>query len=394
MSPSVSELVTKMGGEAVDELLPFFPRKPCRSQCDGSSACYAATSTTQNNLLVDLLNFYYNYCSHLQNLDDGSNPAGNCRLLTMFMVQIKDRMPSDSCFFATSTPFYPQESLLSRYPRDRFAGKNSPRDWRAGVSDMITLKAHTAQEDILRKVDEVCYDLESRCYNTEAPLRQVEGERDQSIEEARQLEGSNKELQSQLQEAYNTISRLQEDISRVGDHAEHVSKCSDELTANLDEARRELEEQHQLSERTVHAEKESARSTELELIATITERDDRVEELQAELREHGATKEYLLCNLESVTKEKDMSSEDAVLAKQEIAKLKEALEESNSHSVQNYEESQRLFADKEHMMEEIHSLEAKARNVFILEVTMFADTSCSWRREIQSTIHWCPNIVR
>ena len=343
----------------IDELLRLFPVRPFQSQCDGSSACPAAIASSQNLLLADVIGIYYN-CYCLKNVDSSSNSIGRFQILKLFTDQVADNMPGSCCSFSTLASPNNERLSVPQYPGSKEKGRSSTCNWRIGIIDLIQEQARAAEKDLLRKVDEACYDLESRCYNTEAPLRQVEEERDQMISETRQLRTDNEDMRAQLQEASSTISRLEGEMADLRDHCDHLSKSSDNLTACLHDAGKQLAEQCHLSEKAIHAEREKARSIELGLLASRTERDDRIESLELEADYQRSTNQQLSRSLECVSKDKALALEEVSLASQEVAKLNEWLDGSKSELARSHEESRQSSADRERLKEVIHSLEVKA----------------------------------
>lgn len=364
-SPSVIELVTALGRTTLGERLTSFPRRPCQSQCEGSNACYAAVSACQNDLFLDLLDLYSRSTVSRTVNDETASPHDLDGLLVAFMAQVRKLLAETGCSFATTQALDTRNAFSLLSTREKRSDHRSICDWRAGLAETLMTNARASHESMLKKVEEICYDLEHRCYNTEAPLRAVEEERNRLVSGAEQLKKKNENLQSQLQQASNSISTLQQDMARLEKHAERASRRSEELSTNLDDARRELEDQRRQHEEAAHAEREKARTTELDLIATVTEKDDQLEELQGELHEQRSEVDELRNTLDTVSKEKATTLQDSALLRQQITKLEEFLETNKLLLSQKDEEVTRLLTDKECMSSEIKALETKVRFVAV-----------------------------
>ncbi|KAL5695027.1 hypothetical protein EMGR_001650 [Emarellia grisea] len=211
----------------------------------------------------------------------------------------------------------------------------------------------------MMKMEEVCFDLEQRCTTIEAPLRAVEDERDQIAVQAEQLKQQKSELELQLQQASSTISELQQEIFHLENHARSTSARVEELSTSLDTARRELEDQRRTSQETTNSEREKARTRELDLLASITEKDDQIEELQEETRNLREDNNALRQILDTVSKEKNTSLEHTAALKQDVVRLEQCVEHGKLLLAQRDEEMSRLQADQGHMKSQMEALQKK-----------------------------------
>ncbi|KAH2316909.1 hypothetical protein LV164_002606 [Aspergillus fumigatus] len=211
----------------------------------------------------------------------------------------------------------------------------------------------------MMKMEEVCFDLEQRCTTIEAPLRAVKDERDQIAVQAEQLKQQKSELELQLQQASGTISELQQEIFHLENHARSTSARVEELSTCLDTARRELEDQRRTSQETTNSEREKARTRELDLLASITEKDDQIEELQEETRNLREDNNALRQILDTVSKEKNTSLEHTAALKQDVVRLEQCVEHGKLLLAQRDEEMSRLQADQGHMKSQMEALKKK-----------------------------------
>lgn len=363
LTPIVTEVCLALGRESMNELIESFPRQPRQSQCERSSTCHAAVSTAENNLVVDLFDLY-SRASMLQNMNGESKLQTETNIISKFMAQVKTGMCESRCGFTSAKPSDVRDSFS--YLNIREVSSNPRRNWRADVSETIMSRARASHDGLLRKVEEVCRDLEHRCHDTEAPLREIEEERDKAIFEAEQLRRQNSELEDQVQQAFGTITDLQQNAFNLEDHAEAATARVEELSAGLDAARKELEDQRRSFDESSQRERENARTKELDFMATLTERDDQLEELQMENHEQRAENEELRKTLDSVSKDNGATLENAASLRKEISRIEGLLETSQQLTVERDDEIARLLAEKEHMSLEIEDIRKKVMpNAFL-----------------------------
>ncbi|GIK01131.1 hypothetical protein Aspvir_005163 [Aspergillus viridinutans] len=339
----------------LNELAENFPNKPS-SQCRGANLCYASTSNSANELLFDLTVFT-SHMSLLGAMGSGANNPTGTSNLTNCLLKAKRLIPKSECSFSRFEPWdsrvkFPLTGLPKRGPTSR-------DDWKTGVAETLMLSSRMTHDNLIRKMEEVCFDLEQRCTTIEAPLRAVEDERDQIAVQAEQLQQQKNELELQLQQASSTISELQQEISHLEKHALSTSARVEELSASLDTARRELEDHRRNSQETTNSEREKARTRELDFLASITEKDDQIEELQLETRNLQEENDALRQTLDTVSKEKRTVLEHTTALKQDIVRLEECVEHGKLLLAQKDEEISRLQADQGHMNLNTEALKKK-----------------------------------
>ena len=214
------------------------------------------------------------------------------------------------------------------------------------MSETLMLNARVSNDSLMRKMEEVCYDLEQRCDDVEAPLRAMEQERNAISAEAQQLREQNGALELQFQQASDTIGGLRLEISRLETHAEAASIRAEELSATLDAARRDLEDQRREFQDTMASEVEKARTRELDLVASITERDDQLESLQDEMIAQRAENTNLQNALDEASKEKSSLIKTNDSLNQDLAGLEEKLRQCELLLVQKDEDKEQILSQK------------------------------------------------
>jgi uncharacterized phage infection (PIP) family protein YhgE len=330
--------------ESILQLMESFPRRPSPSQCEGSDACRASLVNMENELLCDVFALFISSSFFRSGEQDASSPP-ELKILQSFMKNARNTITKATCAFSQIQPMMLRESL----PALRTLEKSSStrQDWRTGLAETLAFNTQASQEKMIRKVEEICYDLENRCSDIEAPLRAVEVERNKALQKADETQRLNRELELRLQEATGTISALRQEIANLEGHAENASAQIQELSERLDAARKELEEQRRETQDSVHSEREKARTRELDLIAALTEKEDQLEGLQDVVREKESMNAELRRILDAVMEDKSSLLEDKNALTQEVAKVKQQAEDLEAALVRKDEEIERLLAIKD-----------------------------------------------
>lgn len=365
LSRAVTEVSLALVRDSMGELIESFPRSPRQSQCNESKTCYAALSTAENRLLIDLFDLYCR-ASVSQNVDDGGASRVEADIISKFTARVKNTTCESKCLLATVKPSDARDKFSYLEPRQ--VSSNPRRDWKAEVSDTLMSSTRASHDGLMKKVEEVCRDLEHRCYNSETPLRVIEEERNKASSEAEQLLQQKSELEIRLQQAFSTISDLQQNMSYLEGHAEAASTGVEELSTSLEAAQRELEHQRRDYEESSQGEKEKARTKELDFMATLTEKEDLLEELQVENHEQRAENEELRKTLDLVSKDNGTTLETVASLKKETSRLEGLLVSNQQLAAQKDEEISRLVASKEHMSSEIQSLQQKVMLIALLHL--------------------------
>jgi FtsZ-binding cell division protein ZapB len=176
------------------------------------------------------------------------------KTIKSFVDRVVRSLPGSKCGFSTASPKDFRVTLAVQDRHD-FSTANGPNpNWRSGLTEVFMQNAQASHDCMIKKVEDICSDLEQRCYNVEGPLRAVEEERDSAIHEAEKLKQHNEGLEVRLQESSNTVSVLRHELSCLEEHTESASARAEELSASLDSARHDLQEQHQAFEERMRAE--------------------------------------------------------------------------------------------------------------------------------------------
>ncbi|RAK96539.1 uncharacterized protein BO80DRAFT_391490 [Aspergillus ibericus CBS 121593] len=342
--------------QVIWQVMENFPRQPSSSPCNSSHTCTALRSQMENELIYDFSSFYV-HASLLRDMTQ--NSSTEISTVQMFMARYKQLLLVPKCPFAEIEPARPTKTLPPLDVREGSPGLGSRPDWRSAITETLMLNARRSNDNLLHKIGEVCYDLEQRCDSIEAPLRAVEQERNAAILEAQQAKEQNSTLESQLQQASDTIAGLRLEISRLETHAEAASIRAEELSATLDAARRDLENQKRESQDTVVNEREKARSRELDLVASITKRDDQLEALQEEITDQKTENMAIRNALDKISKEKSSLLEQTASLNQDVVGLEEKLERCQMLLARKDEDMQKILSDKDDKEREVEALRTK-----------------------------------
>lgn len=355
-SPSTKQTIASLFGK--------FPAAPLQSQCHGSQVCHCAYSALQNKVLLDLFEIYF--AAALSNSGDTTDVF----IMKSFLERATISLDSHRCTFAQSETCTYRKSFDLRN-RQAFTATRQPiRDWRAAITELQVQNAETSHSTMMKKVEDICFDLERRCYDIEAPVRSAEEERDRQKGQAEQLRRQIENLTGQLNNSTQAISTLQQDLARLKEHAGGASARAEELSEALEVARQELRNQQHRSDDELQEEQERARSRELELIATCTEKDDRLEELQETLCQLELRNEHLQELARTSSQERATSAGTTAALRQEIAEVKELLEANKTLCCQKEEEVKRLLAGNTDLQIELENVQNRVRRPYFPRDTL------------------------
>lgn len=354
--------------DTIARVLGSFPIEQKSSICQGSEVCNCAYSSMKNKIFLRLFEIYFAAAlSH-----NGSDT--DILVMKSLVGRVTTTFTQHECPFSISDTKDFRGSLSVRDRRDFTSTEYPTRDWRSGVAETFRQNAQTSHDNMMKVIGDVCFELERRCYDVEGPLRAVESERDRNALEAEQMRRQNEELESQLRESSDTISALQQDLARLEEQTESAYARVEELSTSLDSARQETQEQRRLFQKTLHVEREAARTRELDLIATSTAKDDQLEELQGELRGLRSENEQMRLGLDEASKEKATSSNSFACLQNELADVKALLETAKATCSQKEDEVKRLLTDKEDMRMELGTLNQMVWFGILVSCTKHTDT--------------------
>ncbi|KAF7718766.1 Uncharacterized protein PECH_004247 [Penicillium ucsense] len=342
--------------QAIVSLLGTYQADPKQEQCQDALVCYCACSRLRDQSILHLFEIFF--AATL--LNGGNNDE--VMIMRSFVVQISKSLKQHSCAFSQIERNIPRPSFKLRNRDDFSSNKVIIRDWRTAFMECHLQAAETSRTALLKAAEDVCFDLERRCYNVEEPVRSAERERDEYRNEAEQLRKQHNDLTIQSDEARSAIAKLKQDFTRLQEQAGATNQRAEELAEALHLARQELRNSQQLSDSALRKEQERSRSIELELIATSTEKDDRLEELHNSLRQLESAKSQLEQTIEGYVEEKAAFEDRIKNLETEAANLRDLVEEGRMQSHCRKEEVERLLQENGHQLVQLKSLQTTTEN--------------------------------
>ncbi|KAL1851940.1 hypothetical protein Plec18170_006243 [Paecilomyces lecythidis] len=232
-------------------------------------------------------------------------------------------------------------------------------DWRTKIGQALIENAYSSHETVIHKIEEICRDMEYRCHNAEAPLRDVTDQRDQLASEVEALKRHNRELEIRVEQSSHATHTLQQEMAHLEEEAKKTSARSKDLETQLAAAQKELEDEKRDSQEYAASEREKARSKELDLIASLTEKEDQVEELQNELHDKSLENGRLRETVETVIENNTSGCELIASLRQEIGELQQTLRNKTSDNDRMDSEIREFSSHKERLQSERDDLQNK-----------------------------------
>ena len=335
--------------EMIFHLLRSFPISPNQSTCEGEIACSSTKVALQNKVLASLFEVYFS-----ATLARNGNKT-EALVIKSFVDRAATSSFSNDCSFFVSDLKSFRRSIFLRSEKE-FSAQPTIRDWQSALTETMVQNSQGSRDIMMKKIQDVCVDLERRCYDVEGPLRFAEGERDRHIFESEQLKIQKADMERQLEASSKGISDLQESLAQLEEHASSACSRVEELSASLDSTRQELEDQRRHSDSTLQREMEMARGRELELIATCTGKDDQLEEQQENLHALQCENQEMRQTLEELLKEQAGSLESSASLRHELTELRRLLELKNELYSEKEDEVQRLLTENLEMQKEITNM--------------------------------------
>ncbi|KAJ5766847.1 uncharacterized protein N7511_004463 [Penicillium nucicola] len=250
------------------------------------------------------------------------------------------------------------DTFMQSLVGDEFSLPCASRNWRQDMaSEFMETSRHT-QATMMQKIEDACFELERRCYDVEGPVRAAEEQRDQMAEENRQLKEHIEQQETRLGEFSESFAGLHDENTRLEEQLQSESSRAEQLSKLFASVKEEIQTQQWQSEKAICLEKEQARSKELEMMAALTEKDDQIEDLQQEIRLVQTENDRIRQTLDQVSMEKDASLDTFGLLKEELATMKDSLEQSRLLTTRKEDEIKRLLAEEDNLRIEVATLKS------------------------------------
>ena len=242
----------------------------------------------------------------------------------------KSIIPKISMFEAVSTPRVDSVSL----------------NWRDCLMREMSRDIDCRNEGIMRIVSEICRDLELRCDDNERPLREEQSKTRDLQTRLESYKRDKAELEFQAQNYQSTISALETERDCLANQVEANEGQLKELSTNLDSMRQRFDHAKIEAESAAQAAIESARQQDLMYLATMTGKDEALEEQALRLvstESHAKTLENDLSHmraLEANNAEKLGNSETYIeTLKVTISALEARLKDLQNELIQTKDQS-------------------------------------------------------
>ena len=152
------------------------------------------------------------------------------------------------------------------------------RAWKDRLKDQLSSDAEFQQHTVAKIMDEVCRDLEARCDDAERPYRE-ELERSRHLElKIKTLDDLVAELRRQNEDYSHSISGFETEKLNITQRAEAAEMRSHAVADEVENLRTQLECVKSEATRTRKEFSEAARQQDLLYMATITGKDEELEE--------------------------------------------------------------------------------------------------------------------
>lgn len=348
--------------QSIADLLEGFPAVASQTQCEGLNICHHTTNAMKNEVLSALFDTYF-----AAELSRGGNDQGVI-IMKSFVHRSAKLLTGGTCQFSESRAMDFQSRGSLQISPGATSSENS-RDWRSCLTDSMRQSAQISHENMMRKVEEVCFDLERRCYDVEGPLRSAEEQRDLKTLETEEIHRQKLELEEKLQQSDQMIANMKQEMADMEENRESTSGREQALSLSLESVRHELDTQKQSAEKAIQQEKEEARTRELDLIAASTAKDENIEELQEEVHRLQSENDRMIQALDNASVEQAASMEMSATLRQEISDFREKFEENIILCAQKEDEVKRLLADSEDIRMELSTAKAMVMVFHLIEKT-------------------------
>ena len=187
---------------------------------------------------------------------------------------LKTTTPTISMFEAVSTPRMDSASL----------------NWRDDLMREMTRDVDCRYEGIIRMVGEICRDLELRCNENERPLREEQSTSHDLRARLESCERDKAALEHQARDYESTIGALETERDCLANQVEATERHSKKLVTDLHDIHQEFDHAKIKAKSALQAAIESARQQDLVYLATMTGKDEVLEEQSLRLAgaEHHA----------------------------------------------------------------------------------------------------------
>lgn len=294
------------------------------ARCEGSLICYNTLKSYKDHFCLELLACIYSAdtTDAPETYDDTFEPQ---QLIADLLDTLKENTARfGPCLFSQTEEPERINSLIRKTSKltATVHRDGASHEWRSRVAGLLVESAKSSHDTIIQQMEVICQDFETRCTRVEEPLATAIRERDKLGQELGTSKQLNHDLEDQLRKSVELVSalktQLNESIAKVNDYSYQV----EHLTDQLDALQTELDVTRQDSRGSVEKIQAKARDRELDLMATVAERDDLLEEQQLQMDSVFKERENLMEKLTAASERNQAVSRECDDLHQEIVNLK------------------------------------------------------------------------
>lgn len=402
----ISESELSMG--VLRDYAQEFSTRKGSPRCEDSHVCFIAISSQKDKLFFEWLS-----CIHSSIEAEGaeSQKIFSCYhgLFDFFLNSLKENAATSShCFFSQlkepeRNGYFSQKMTKTTVTEN---AEGSSHEWRSKVASLLLDNARVSHETIIQQMEAMLQDFENRCSNVEEPLAVALREREelhQQLEASRHL---NQQLEEQVRQSAEMVNalrkQLDDSVAQIRDYSlqiVHLTDQVDALQTELDTTRKEAKD-------GIEMVNNKARDRELDLMATVAERDDLWEEQQIEIeamskeraqlqeavdasteRHQAVSRDYDDLRQEMVQLQKD-AAQDCDMLRHEITKLQQVMEIRESTNVEKDNRIITLGETNKDLQNESQMLKDKVSNVTYVARHFLIPNSWSRHSRIGKNQRW------
>ena len=274
-------LLSCIAGKQVKRLLQQFTTQLPRStdSVDGhnmAEVCPRACAEALYRLHQDITLMFSTTALYASGLETSLQDSS--RLLLQKQKQLSNSpLRYDNC--RSRRPFLNEASRVSI-----FEARGTPHvdsishDWRTKIVHELSSEAGCRYESLVRMVGDVCRDLELRCTKAERPLREEQSKSQDLRAHLEAARGKVAELEEQARVREQGFIGLTNEKTELLDQIETHKNCLKDLEAKLDNIRQEYDQAKSDADMLVQTAVENARQRDLAYLATLTGKDQILEE--------------------------------------------------------------------------------------------------------------------
>ncbi|PGH26669.1 hypothetical protein AJ80_01615 [Polytolypa hystricis UAMH7299] len=234
---------------------------------------------------------------------------------------------------------------------------NASQDWRSKLAQNLTGHAEQFHGLVIQQMGQICRDLETRCNTVEEPLRSAREELGKLGAQYETCKQQRDKLMCKEAEVQTAMSALEAENQRLRQRAENAENRAHSLSSRLQTTQNELENSIRSGREALDHAEQRARDAELKYMATLTAKEDAIEERQEEIDGLKVELEQLAAQVEESTIREAETRCHAESLQVEVTSLRENLRVGNEKIAEGEEEIRKLNAQNDSLDAGIRDLQ-------------------------------------